>query len=205
MHKTLLAVIFILITSVVSSQEFNAGLYAGFSATQIDGDSYGGYNKPGFSMGGFVNREVIPKVDGQLGLRYIQKGSRKSTNEQGDGTFSDYKASLHYLEMPVTARYHHYEKVDFEAGFTVGYIVKAYEEFNKDGAQESTTSFDRFEVGGIAGINYKLSDNLLAGGFFQYSWLPIRPYNTRPGWLFERGQHNNVLLFTLTYTIKAFR
>lgn len=205
MRKIFLLKLFVFIGLAGFSQEFNAGIYGGFTATQIDGDSYGGYNKPGFSFGGYVNRELMQKVYGQFGLRYIQKGSRKSSNEAGAGNLSDYKASLHYLEMPITLRYYHYPKLDFEAGITVGYIIKAFEEFNKDGAQESTESFDRFELGGIAGLNYKINDKFTAGGFFQYSWLPVRPYATQPHWLFKQGQHNNVLLFTLVYTIKALR
>lgn len=205
MFKQLIIICFVCSALLTYSQEFDAGLYLGMSATQIDGDSYGGYNKPGLSLGAYINRELMDKVDWQMGLRYIQKGSRKSSNEAGAGMYADYKASLHYLEMPLTLRYYHYKKLDFEAGITLGYIVKAFEEFNKTGAAESTDSFDKFELGGIAGLNYKINDKFSLGGYFQYSWLPIRPYITKTHWLVNRGQHNNVLLFTLNYTIEGFR
>ncbi len=42
----------------VRAQEFNAGIFGGVTASQVDGDSYGGYNKLGFTAGVFVNREI---------------------------------------------------------------------------------------------------------------------------------------------------
>lgn len=201
MLRKLLIIIFVCtFIQTLSAQEFDAGIYGGVSATQIDGDSYGGYNKPGVVFGGFVNRELSQQVDWQLGLRYIMKGSRKASNEGG----LDYKATLHYLEFPITMRYYHYKKLDFEGGLTVGYMVKAFEEINKGGSFETTNSFDRFEIGAVAGLNYKINESFSVAGFVEYSLIPIRPYITKPHWLVNNGQYNSVLHFSLVYNISSF-
>ena len=59
------------------AQQFKGGFYIGFLATQVDGDDFSGYKKPGLFFGMFAN---IPFKNGKIKLQmeidYAQKGSR---------------------------------------------------------------------------------------------------------------------------------
>ncbi len=48
-----------------------------FTATQVDGDTYGGYNKAGFQGGVFVNTRLSDLFSAQLEIKYTGKGARK--------------------------------------------------------------------------------------------------------------------------------
>ena len=61
----------------LSGQTFKAGLLAGLSGSQIEGDGYGGYNKLGFIAGGFSNVDLNEKWSTQIEIYFINKGSFK--------------------------------------------------------------------------------------------------------------------------------
>ncbi len=44
------------------SQNFKGGLIAGLSASQVNGDTYGGYNKAGLIFGGYANKTISEKL-----------------------------------------------------------------------------------------------------------------------------------------------
>ena len=88
------------------SQQFKAGALAGIATTQVDGDTYAGYNKAGLLAGGFVTHKFSPesKWSASFEIRYIQKGSRKVPHPD-KGDFADYKLKLNYAEVPLLLKY----------------------------------------------------------------------------------------------------
>jgi len=59
MKKIFFLIIFIgSINYCCLSQEFNAGISAGISTSQVSGDNLAGFNKAGIILGGFVNRKI---------------------------------------------------------------------------------------------------------------------------------------------------
>ncbi len=96
------------------AQVFNAGVIAGISGSQVEGDGYGGYNKLGFIIGGFTNTSFSEKLSSQLEIYYINKGSKK--NPQPDkGDVDAFSLNLNYVEVPISIRYAH-KKFIFEGG-----------------------------------------------------------------------------------------
>jgi len=184
------------------AQEFNAGIYGGIVASQLDGDTYEGYDKAGLITGAYINRYFTKKVGWQMGLRYAQKGSRR--NDTKNSVF--YKCNLQYMEMPLTMRYQHFKKLDFEAGVSLGYLLKAMESINGEDFEEILDPpFNKFELASIFGVNYHFNKKIAVGWHFSYSLLAIRPFADGSNSPMDKGQHNNLLYFTVGYMLSSWR
>ena len=70
--KKNLFMIFILVafSLTLKAQRFQGGLLGGFNGTQVDGDRYRGYHKPGLLAGFFVQTALAPAVFAAMGLKY---------------------------------------------------------------------------------------------------------------------------------------
>lgn len=78
------------------SQSFSANLILGLSASQVDGDNYAGYDKPGFMAGGGVSFPLGEKWEFGPEIYYIQKGAKSTEN---DPYFFLYR--INYIEIPL--------------------------------------------------------------------------------------------------------
>lgn len=189
--------VLIILANNINAQEFNGGIYGSIVASQVDGDFYSGYNKLGFGIGGYVNRFVHNKIALQLALRYIQKGSYKKS----DAVY--YQCNLQYAEIPLSVRYFHWEKIDIEAGVSIGYLIKAKEK--RDGYEIiNAPLFNKTELSSIVGVNYDASKRINIGCHFMYSLLFVRPHSKNYNSM-KSGQHNNLLMFTLAYKLSDNR
>jgi len=74
-HYLLLIGIIFSLTTQMLAQDFYAGATGGLVLSQVDGDSFGGYNKFGGNAGLFVRNSFGEKWGGRMELKYIQKGS----------------------------------------------------------------------------------------------------------------------------------
>jgi hypothetical protein len=200
MKSPLLWFFCLLIPLGLRAQEFNSGFYTGVVASQLDGDQFEGYNKAGLLFGAYVNRDIYTKTQFQMGLRYIQKGSKKADIKNN----VYYKSQLHYVEMPITLKYFYYKKLVFEGGFALGYLIKALEDKDGTGLIAAEPDFNKFEFSGLLGISYFWTEKISFQAHFSYSLLPVRPffpnYNT-----IQKGQHNNGVYFTVAYHIASWR
>ena len=189
------------------AQEFVAGPLLGGSFSQVDGDSFKGYQKFGFQLGGFVYRKLTDRWDVQLEIKYAQKGSRKTPNYD-IGDYTDYKIHLNYIQFPLLARYN-FEKFSLEAGLSIGNLLSETEEY--EGLkipEEDKVQFETMEYATLIGGNYYFNNKLWVNFRFSYSLNRIRIpyggripiYNPRPHWLSrEPGQYNNVATVSVYY------
>ncbi|MGM0531936.1 MAG: outer membrane beta-barrel protein [Bacteroidota bacterium] len=200
MKKVILAIMIMGFTLPVFGQRFNGGAMLGLTATQIDGDNLGGYNKPGIRGGGWVNTPVSESLILQLELEFIQKGSKISQNELKNKQ-KYYHARMDYLQAPVLVQTLVMPRLTGEAGMAGSYLFASLEDRDGDGFVIADPSFDQFELSGLLGLNYNLSEHFIVNVRFNYSLLPVRPH---PGgqvrWP-DRGQYNNAMLFSLYYMI----
>ena len=116
---------------------FKGGIEAGIMGTQVDGDTLSGYDKAGLRLGAFIEREINKDFDFQFAILYTQKGSKGAKNPDNLSTY--YEINLHYIDMPITARYKHRSGFMGEAGVALGYLFKqqemgydAFMQFRKD-------------------------------------------------------------------------
>lgn len=79
-----------------SAQGIGGGLTTGVTASQIDGDQWGGYNFWGYSLGGFVYYDFNDRIALQIEITNSLRGSR----EAGIG-----RVALRYIDVPVFFRF----------------------------------------------------------------------------------------------------
>jgi opacity protein-like surface antigen len=197
MHKYLLFLIFIIAPTALFSQQFEGGFFGGLSASQVDGDRFSGYNKVGITAGAYFTRKINRKVNWKTEIRYIQKGAYEKSTEINPTFF---KTSLHYAEIPMLAQYFYNNKIYLEAGL-VPEILLASKEENEDGIipADQSKPFHRFTLEASAGAGYFLTNNIAAGFRYTYSVLTARDHASGQTYMFNRGQYNNVLSFTIYY------
>lgn len=194
----------------IKAQDFKAGPLGGLSVSQVDGDSFAGYQKLGVNVGAFVSRPLSKSWDIQLNIEYMQKGSRKTPNVEKN-EFDDYKIDLGYIQFPLVARYR-YKDFSFEGGLSIGALLHSDE--YKDGQDlselEGVPPFQTMEYATVLGFNYHFNDRIWINTRLLYSINRIRIpydgqipiYDPRPHWLSRKpGQYNNNLVFSLYYSI----
>ena len=197
MKHTFLFLFFILFPFIIYSQTFNGGVLAGLSASQLDGDNWGGYHKAGVCVGVYTNAKLNNYIDAQIELRYTQKGS--NSNSEENETF--YISKLNYIELPVFLKYNFLNKFSANIGITAGYLQKATEDKDGIGDEPADPEFDPFEFSGLLGVEYKIIDQLFFNVRFNYSILAVRDHPGDQTFFLNKGQYNNVLTFTLYYQI----
>ena len=197
----MLKYIFLSILTIISlplfSQQFEGGFFGGISASQVDGDSFSGYNKLGVTAGAYITRKMNRNLNWKTEIRYIQKGAYKK-NTEADPTM--FKTSLHYAEIPFLVQYFYNKKIFLEAGLVPEILLTSKEE-NEDGIIPSGQNLDfhRFTLEATGGAGYFLTGNLAAGFRYNYSILPARDHASGQTYRMNRGQYNNVLSFTIYY------
>ena len=100
---------------------FKAGIMLGLNMSQIDGDKYSGFNRPGIE-GGLVgitvlNRNSILSTE----LMFSQRGSRPTEKETRKRSEYNVRIRLNYIEVPVV--YHHLYNEREDGSFSYSYHV----------------------------------------------------------------------------------
>lgn len=194
--RNFLFIFLFLTNSLFAQKTFKVGLSLGLSASQYDGDTYGGYHKAGITGGAFVRKKFNPKWDGQFEIIYTQKGAIKNPDpEQGD--YSQYELYIDYIEVPVVAKWH-YKAILLEAGLGFGRLIKTKEIVNGTDFT-GIRNFYKTEMSYFIGAGYALSKHLELNARLTYSLLPVRPHLSGLTFWFNRGEYNNGICFTLKY------
>lgn len=199
MKKEIFILSLVLLGSLMSfsQKRFVPGLKAGIAATQVDGDTYGGYTKAGLMLGVTLTATINPKWSAQFEMDYIQKGSRHNADPD-KGDYSFYMMRLNYIEVPVLLQYHQ-KKFIFDLGPSFAYLFKATE-YDYGGIVQNQFAFNSTDVCINAGGGYTLIKNLSVNWRFSYSLLPIRKFPTYSGLWYDRNvQKNNLMVFSLIY------
>ncbi len=182
--------------SATAQQRFKAGLKLGLSTSQVEGDTYAGFNKIGLAAGALVTGKFNDKWSAQFEMLYIQKGSKHNSNPD-KGDYSFYYIAVNYIEVPVLLQYHQ-KKFTFELGPGFGYLVSE-EEFNEVQILTGLSPFNKTEISLNIGISYVLINNWGFNWRYSNSLSSIRDYASGASTWFNPGQRNNVLTFSLTY------
>ena len=185
---------------MLTAQPFEGGFFAGVSASQVDGDTYSGFDKLGLTGGAYIARDISRNSNWKAELRYIQRGSYKKNTEQ-DPTL--YKLTLHYVEIPLIYQYSVNKKVKPDGGLSPE-VYLFHKEENEYGElrAEDYPAFHRFGLGANFGANYYITDRLIAGIRYTYSIIPIREHASGQTYMLNRGQYSNVLSFSFYYHFK---
>ncbi len=189
------SVLFLLLfPTLLFAQEFKAGVRGGIVASQVDGDTYEGFNKPGLTLGVSVSRKIAEEFSLQFEMNFIQKGSRKPVDEF-NRTY--YLMRLSYIEVPLMIQWHAGKAVDFFAGPSFGVLLNSYEE--TEAGEYTGPDFEKYEVAGRIGMAYKLSDNWYVDGRYSISLTTIRPTSAGYTPFMEKGEYNRLIEIGFSY------
>lgn len=189
----------------LSAQRFQGGLLAGMTASQVDGDSYAGYNKIGFQGGVFVKTDFKYNFGAQLEIKYVGKGAQKTTSTEDTEV---YKLGLHYIDLPLMATYTVKKKVVFDLGLVPGYMFAANGEDNGGKLpEEFLVDFNKFDLAWLAGVNYLITEKFKVNIRFSYSLISINDFTDTDGsysWIgnlfgYQTGDYNNYLTMGVYY------
>jgi len=184
------------------SQRFEGGIIAGLNASQVDGDTYSGYNKPGIVAGGYVLTNISRTLFTGFELKFSQKGSRKNPDPKATDDQSKYIMRLNYAEMPVYLGIRTSERISLLAGLSAGYLINGTE-FDNYGkfVAEDQYPFKALDVEGFLGFRFKMTDRLSIDVRGAYSLIPIRDQPGDPVWYWKSNQFSNLLSTTLVYRL----
>jgi len=188
MKKTLFIIILIIIPLLNFAQRFDGIIIFGMSASQIDGDLQGGYNKIGANLGLNVAHKLNDKFEFQTGINYIGKGARNGPKE-----FYYLKTQLHYFQIPVQLNRVFYKRFSLSGGLYFGYLILGRSTEMGSTFEEGDLYLRNFEPSIYLALNYHYFDKVVINFGFSYSVLPLRTQS--PAW------YNRVLTVTGTYRI----
>lgn len=200
MNKKLLIPIFFLFAASTSfAQRFDGGALLGFNATQVEGDTYKGYYKPGLVAGFYVQTDLAPAIFAAIEIKYSQKGARKKVTEKDPTT---YIMRLNYIELPIYTAFRSSERTAIIAGISPGFLLSG-KEFNEYGEfpPEEQSAFSTIDLQGLLGFQVDVAENLKADLRFAYSVLPIRDKPVDSNYYWKSNQFNNVITLALYYQI----
>jgi hypothetical protein len=197
-----------------SAQQFKAGLLAGIVTSQVDGDTYAGYDKAGLQAGAFVSRKPSEESKWTVlfEITYMQKGSRKNPRPD-KGDYTSYKLNLSYAEVPLLVRYDFglpdssedgRMRFSLEAGIAAGALVGSYEE-DSNGPLPKGVPFQKADFSTVLGLNYHVSSHVGFNVRTEYSIVPVRKgalaqYHQNWTYTFLKpGYYNNLLVFSFRY------
>lgn len=201
MKRYILAVLFAFLATVTFAQQFDGGLIGGFNATQVDGDLYMGYHKPGIILGAYVQTDIAPAIFASMEIKYSQKGARNQYDKNHPEE-PKYIMRLGYIDIPIFLGFRTSDRIMVIAGASVGYLLHGNEYDNYDELpEEDRYELNAFDVQGFAGFQFDLLDNVKLDLRMSYSFLPIAelPGSTNSYW--NDNLFNNVLSLALYYRL----
>ncbi|GAB1452574.1 hypothetical protein MASR2M47_26300 [Draconibacterium sp.] len=197
--KLLIPILFLFASNILFAQRFDGGAVLGFNATQVEGDTYKGYHKPGLVAGFYVETDIAPAIFAAMEIKYSQKGARKNITEKDP---TKYIMRLDYIDIPVYMAFRTNERGAIIGGLSTGFLISSKEIDNYgEFPPEDQNAFNTIDLEPFIGFQFDFIENLKADLRFALSVLPVRgkPSNTNYYW--QNNQFNNVITLALYYRI----
>lgn len=184
---------------VLKGQSFKGGVLVGLVGSQVAGDRFSGYNKAGLTGGGWVSMLATPTSQYQMELAYIQKGSRENPDYEKE-KYDFYRMQLGYVELAILYRMLYSEKLNFEIGPAMDFLLHSHEKFNNE---ELFSPFAKRNLCLILGLSYRIGERTIVNFRTNNSILTIRTQRVNGDvWrFFDHGQFNDALVFSLYYEL----
>jgi opacity protein-like surface antigen len=202
MKKFVYLILVLVLTGLTTfAQRFEGGLIGGFNASQVDGDLYKGYHKPGIALGGYVQTNLSRTVYAGMELKLMQKGSRNIDSLAIEGQIK-YVMRLNYVDLPVYLGIRTSDKISLLIGISPGYLLSGteYNDYGKFPVQDQN-AFNDFDFQGWLGFRFQITRRLYADLRGSYSLIPIRKQKGDALWYWKSNQFNNMLSTTVLYRL----
>jgi len=197
--KILIPILFFFVANIAIAQRFDGGAILGFNASQVEGDTYKGYHKPGAVAGFYVETDLAPAIFAAFEIKYSQKGARKKVTSKDP---EKYIMRLNYIDIPIYFAFRTNDRGAIIGGLSTGFLISAKEMDNYgEFPPEDQESFNTIDLEPFVGFQFDFAENLKADLRLGISVLPVRgkPVNTNYYW--QNNQFNNVITLSLYYQI----
>lgn len=198
--RRLTAFLIVLIWTLSASAQraFKGGISVGPVATQMSGDGLAGWDKVGFTAGAWVTMPLSEKMNLDVSLNYITRGSRTKRDTLNFNTFAYH---LNYIEVPALLSYDVYQgnsRISVVLGPYIGVLLK--QKIVSNGYDYPIDPpFLSYEIGGKVGVKWWLGEGAYIAFYGGSSILPVRnaPSVTNKTRYYEYGNYNQSLEFVL--------
>jgi opacity protein-like surface antigen len=183
------------------SQKFEGGVLGGLNASQVDGDTYNGYKKPGIVAGGYVITNLSRNLFAGMELKFSQKGSRNIDSLAINGQIK-YVMRLNYVDLPVYLGIRTNDRISILLGLSPGFLLSGteYNDYGKFTEQDQHP-FNSFDLEAMLGFRFKITNRIFVDLRGAYSVIPIRD---KPGIIlsyWKKSQFNNLLSTNILYRL----
>ncbi len=199
--KILIPILLLFVANMNFAQRFDGGIIAGYNATQVEGDTYKGYNKPGIVAGFYVETDIAPAIFAAMEIKFAQKGARKNITIKDP---TKYIMRLDYVEIPVYMAFRTNERGAIIGGLSTGFLIGSKEIDNYgEFPPQDQNAFNKIDLQPLIGFQFDFLDNLKADLRFAFSVLPIRnkPGSNSGNLYWINNQFNNVITLAFYYQI----
>lgn len=161
-------------------QRFGAGLIAGVTASQIDGDESAGYNKLGLQAGARGIVRLGKKTDGSVEILYSQRGAKsRFVKDRYDP--SVFAIRLNYIEIPVQWHYKDWlvegedgEPDWYKASFNIGLMYARYMGLGKSNGELSGLDIVALDYLKKNDVSFVVGANLMTSPHFGFTFRYFR-------------------------------
>ena len=200
MKKLLLPIVFIFASTVLFAQRFDAGLIAGFNATQVEGDTFKGYHKAGVLAGIFVQTDIAPAIIAGMEIKYSQKGSRKKYDPK-QPEVDKYVMRLGYIDIPLFMGFRTNDKSMIIGGIAPGVLIHS-KEVNSEGEipEQDRQDFNKFDLQPFVGFQFDFLERASVDLRLAISVIPCSD-KSETNYYFHNGLFNNVISLAFYYNL----
>ena len=220
-HRTLAFVIICLcvsfnsraqLTDIFSEDDhrtFYGGLTAGGNFSTVDGDSYGGYKKAGWVVGGTVYAKLFSDFFANIELLYTQKGSKgiaQKTSIYTGEFFEQFWLDLNYVEIPLIIHCKIPARFNMHGGIGVSYarLLNSNEEIYTDQPiviDQSEAKFNEEDINFVINYGLQVANRWFVNLRYQRSVSTIRDAENIPVWQASIRQYNDLFSIRLLFLI----
>lgn len=198
----LLAVLFLLpdVAQSQRTQRFKAGIIAGLTASQIDGDESAGYHKVGLQAGLKGVAILKPKQQASVEILYSQRG-----NINEPQTYPLYNTTLNYIEIPLQWHYsdwlaeaaddaNDFYRVQFNIGASWGYLLSYKDKYDDGfGISAALDDLNKNSFCGMLGVSFYATKNI--GFTFRWQRAFNNLYDPKDGTNYASSLNEHSLTF----------
>lgn len=204
LRKLLLVGALLFVLNVTMAQRFDAGLIAGFNASQVEGDEFKGYHKAGILGGIFVQTDIAPAIVAGMEIKYSQKGSRKKFDPK-QPEIEKYVMRLGYIDVPLFMGFRANDRSMIIGGIAPGFLIHskeigAYGELPKEDRQD----FKTFDLQPFVGFQFDFLERASVDLRFALSVIPSVD-KTGTNYYWHNGLYNNVISLAFYYNLGNVR
>ena len=167
---------FLFLINLSWSQNLSGGIIFGLNASQVDGDSDGGFRQVGPVLGGYVSYPLSDKLQLQPEIIFEQLGSVSK------GRFFAIRTS--HISVPVLLSYpieieleDGNRQLELQAGPVIGILLGA-----KDGVsgEDFSTTYRSTDIRAVAGGTYQIAERWKLSLRYGYSVISFLKTGTNP-------------------------